>query len=500
MGGKVIITNIEALRAKYGSAGLAKIKSAVAALVASDKKKGLKTRLLAIDSPTTMKALGGIAVSSPGSERATKAAIDRVNARLDPDYVLLLGAPDVIPHQSLANPVFSPGDDDDRVVPSDLPYACDAPFSTRISTFLGPTRVVGRLPDVTGGTDPGYLVGLLKNAAHATPLTYADYSRYFALTAEIWAGSTSLSVENIFGQASGLKESPPSGPKWTATELGALSHYINCHGGQADPQYYGQKTKKDFPVAHVSTWAAGKIRPGTVASVECCYGAELYDAPGLDLPLPMANTYLKDGAHGFFGSTTIAYGPADGNDQADIICQVFLLRVVSGASLGRATLEARQAFVSGAAQLDPVNLKTLAQFNLLGDPSIHPVAAPSPDGLPTVEAHVLGRAERRDQLKAVGDFLSAGKAVVASGSTKGITARQRVAMTGLAKRGALKPTALRVFKVRGGGSGSRGKALSRPTSYLLMHGNGDHDERLRGCVVAKLVGGRVVAARTYYRR
>jgi hypothetical protein len=88
----------------------------------------------------------------------------------------------------------------------------------------------------------------------------------------------------------------------------------------------------------------------------------------------MALEYLKQGAYGFFGSTTTAYGPAAGNDWADEICRLFMRKVLSGASLGRAALEARLDYLRFSRWDDPVKLKTLAQFHLLGDPSIHPVA------------------------------------------------------------------------------------------------------------------------------
>lgn len=89
---------------------------------------------------------------------------------------------------------------------------------------------------------------------------------------------------------------------------------------------------------------------GTVAAVECCYGAELYDATTLGIDLPICQSYLRQGAYGYFGSTTIAYGPVDSNGAADLICQYFLLNVLEGSSLGRATLAARQQFVGNAAQ------------------------------------------------------------------------------------------------------------------------------------------------------
>jgi hypothetical protein len=136
-------------------------------------------------------------------------------------------------------------------------------------------------------------------------------------------------------------------------------------------------------------------------------------------------------AYGFLGSTTTAYGPFSGNDQADIICQIFLRRVLEGASLGRAALEARQRLVERTSPLSPMNQKTLAQFNLYGDPAVVPVAtatstlvvAPKVTPL-SLAAKSLGksksmvatnavkmagaveRAERRETLRAKGDFLA----------------------------------------------------------------------------------------------
>src|SRR5713101_7104466 len=62
-----------------------------------------------------------------------------------PQYIVLLGAVDVIPHQDLQNPAYNPGrpdDDPDQIVPSDLPYACAAPYSQNAADFIAPARVV----------------------------------------------------------------------------------------------------------------------------------------------------------------------------------------------------------------------------------------------------------------------------------------------------------------------------------------------------------------------
>ena len=56
--------------------------------------------------------------------------------QLAPEYVMLLGAWDIIPHQSLKNPALADrrSEDPDPLVPSDLPYACDAKLSSNVLT------------------------------------------------------------------------------------------------------------------------------------------------------------------------------------------------------------------------------------------------------------------------------------------------------------------------------------------------------------------------------
>jgi hypothetical protein len=82
---------------------------------------------------------------------------------------------------------------------------------------------------------------------------------------------------------------------------------------------------------------------------------------------------LGNGAFAFFGSSTIAFGESVGLSAADLSTQYFLQSILKGASTGRATLQARQEYILKHSELNPIDLKTLAQFNLLGDRSIHPV-------------------------------------------------------------------------------------------------------------------------------
>jgi len=152
---------------------------------------------------------------------------------------------------------------------------------------------------------------------------------------------------------------------------------INCHGGEIDARFWGQDAKTDEiePASINSQDVNKKLRPGTVAVMECCFGGQLYEPkPKLDLPMSICNSYLLNGAIGYVGSSCSAYGAVNGEKflyNADLIAKYFLRHLLNGSSLGRAFLETRQEYFSKNNQPDPIDYKTLAQFNLAGDPSLH---------------------------------------------------------------------------------------------------------------------------------
>ena len=409
MTNKVIVCNSGALAAKY-QAGANLIQNAVTQLIAADNVRGIQSRYVAIDDAATMQAFHGVPVTNATDPHQTKDAIDAVYSSAAPDYILLLGGPDLIPHQDIANPVYDGNNDVDQIAWSDLPYACDAPYSQNAQDFVGPTRVVGRLPDVTGVNDPAYLVNLLTLAANFAPGPPASYAPYLGVTASVWPGSTSLSLNAIFGNSTDMQVVPPATDAWPAALLSRKSHFFNCHGAATDPHFYGQQGDQ-YPFALDAGLVAGNLTPSTVMAAEACYGAQLY-APTADIPMGMANTYLSSGSSAYFGSTTIAYGDADTNSDADLICQYFLESLLAGASSGRAALEARQNYARAGASLSPTDLKTLAQYLLLGDPSLVPVAPPAaPHAIPGAAAADAERASRRMVLIAAGREIARTKAV-----------------------------------------------------------------------------------------
>ena len=367
---KIIVSAKSRLTLKYGKQ-FSKINKLLQTLKAADKKRGIATRIVFIDDAVSAKQAGIKPVKNVNA-RECKRAVDDLYKKHLPDYIVLAGSQDIFPFQEINNPA---DEDGDMTVPSDLPYACDAPYSKSVQSFTGPTRVVGRIPDVPGENDIQYFTTVINNIINAKPRKEELYMQYFGVSAWVWRISTELSLQNMVGNHTNLLLSPGSKSKYTAAQLKKLTHFYNCHGAQNDMAFYGQKGS-NYPIAVSSTQLNGKISAGTIVAAECCYGAELVNPVLLPQPgvLSIANNYLKNNAIAFMGSSNIAYGPADSQGLADLITQYFIKNIIAGASTGRALLQARQQFLSESGpHLDPYELKTIAQFHLLGDPSILPV-------------------------------------------------------------------------------------------------------------------------------
>ena len=406
---KLIITSKTALQQKYGDAHQL-ILDDLAALQAYDTGRHLDAHIIFIDDAVQMQSCQATAVTDTSDEAGHKKAVDELYRFFSPGYIMLVGSQDIIPFQRLKN--LLPGDNDpDSVIPSDLPYACDTPYDTDPGKFVAPTRVVGRLPDVPGLPDASYLHTLITNIMAAAPSQQGDYLPYFSLSTYDWQNSTQNSLQNIFGNNHQLLLFPGdeamNGTNWTAAQLQAKTHFINCHGAIYNPGYYGQKAT-DFPLALRSDILKDKITPGTVVAAECCYGGQLFDPKKNSAKrISMANSYLLNHALAFVGSSNIAYGPPTGQGPADLLTQYFLMNVLNGPSSGRAMLEARQRFLHEMGPtLDPYELKTAAQFYLLGDPSWQPVINDKDPSTPgDAQLFVNTVQNRRDNLEARGKML-----------------------------------------------------------------------------------------------
>ena len=500
------VTNYKALRTKYGVDGAIQVWNTIV-----DTFGGY-----GFDLSDDADSWGYDPVTRVSSCRQNKNAIDVIFKACNPYYLIIIGASDVVPFQDLENTCMSLQDQDAHAW-GDIPYACDAPYSKNPANFRAPTRVVGRIPDLVGASSPSYVVKLLKASAKAKSRRASDYESYLGVTAAVWKGSTSKSLDNIFGSDSDMQTSPTNGPVWTTAQMKSRAHFINCHGAEADPFYYGEKNGK-FPKAHSAAFIAGKIAEGTVATAECCYGAELYDPSVSDGQAGICSTYLDNGAYGFFGSSTIAYGPANGQGAADLITQYFMKHVLAGASLGRAVLQARQEYiaaeVSHSGAMDPVALKTLAQFYLLGDPTIHPVEKPEiPEEIGPVSLmkglaksvleSIDSRSQRRQDLIRNGAILLASAAYSRVSEKLKPSSSVKQALNSIASNLNLKDQSIRSFSVSGGVSAKAfGVKQVKRVFHTVQGAVGSKQKTFTpaAIIVAEERDGEIVSIKNYERR
>lgn len=391
---KVIVTNKGALTSKYGASNFSHIESAINSMIGADQARFIIDTVVYVDDATQMKSYNGTAVKNAADDKQNKDAIDAICTSIDPDYVAILGAQDIIPLQILNNPTG----DSDHNVPSDLPYACTAAYSKSISSFLSPTRVVGRIPGVPSINDPKALLNAINTSVSMHGLEKKNYNSYFSVSASVWEGSSKQSITNIAGNATNLHLSPPDGPNWTDQQLIPRIHFVNCHGSSNNANWYGQKGN-NYPIAVQASQIAKKIIPNTIGAAECCYGGQLYNPGGV------CTSYLNSGIASFCGSTNIAYGPTNGQGEADLITQYFLINLLATSSAGSAMLQARQTYINGHKPMSIYDLKTIAQFNLLGDPSSHPVIPNESSDQKAMHEKAATRTLKRNELKLFGQHI-----------------------------------------------------------------------------------------------
>ena len=429
---KVVFTHVGALRAKYGSTGVSRLRAALRTMISNDRGRGVVSTVVDVSSAAALRPVGEPRIADPGDHDRFRRVLDAVCTLAEPDYVLLYGGPDIVPLVPLVNPMPAPDPDPD--LPSDLPYAVPGGLTGLDPTALvGPTRVVGRLPDTmsVGGLDGAAAYArLTRSTARWRSADRAALGDPLCLSTARWQLSTAASAAAVLGPGATLRLAPPVTGPWAGPGLDTRLHLVNLHGATADPHWTGDP---GFAPAVATADLTGRRLPGTVAVTESCFGAELWD-PALALgalPLPLA--YLAAGAYAVVGPTCLSYGGRTAPDAADVLCWLVVEEVLAGASLGRALLTARQRYVAAQPAMTPVDLKTLAQFSLLGDPSIHLVTPPP--GAP-----VGARIDRRRRLAFAGIRLQRDTTVLSAAAVQ-LTVRRRRTRTG--------PAQLRVTEVTG---------------------------------------------------
>ena len=203
-----------------------------------------------------------------------------------------------MPYQDLKNKLHDPADPDsdpDRFAGSDLPYACEAPYSQDVDQVPRPDARRRPHPRPDRRRHAGVPDRRCSRRV-PPPRPQPRPDSCFALSAKVWVKSTKMSVRNILGAVPVVLTSPTAGPAFTQAQLREKVHFVNCHGNESDHTFSGECPR----TSTARRWTRGSspgVSDGTVAAFECCFGAELYDPAGLPA-MSIANTYLAKGAAG----------------------------------------------------------------------------------------------------------------------------------------------------------------------------------------------------------
>jgi hypothetical protein len=304
-------------------------------------------------------------------------------AQVELATVVLIGGDECIPFHRLQNPI----PDDDRVIFSDNPYACDD------AGYLIPQRIVSRLPE-GDDDDPTLLLNMLTTmtdyhrSAHHQGRQGFDVAAWLRIrsgvgdrlargvAAEVWQEPSRLVLRNLHADAK-LILSPPHTNQSSAHKViaGREVLYLNLHGAAGMPHFYGQPADAwgaatALPIALSPDHIQRSAVAGTIIISEACYGAEL---AGRNIRNSIPLKALSQGALAFVGATVNAYGssvaPLLG---ADLLFERLTHHLATGMPVGMslhyARLEFAQTMYDRQGFLDDVDMKTLIEFILLGDP------------------------------------------------------------------------------------------------------------------------------------
>jgi len=423
---KLSVTVKRRLEAKYKAPAARKqIDTARQNWINADAKRGIQTMHVAVDdsADTNMKKLGVRPVSGDVTPGKIKQVIDDLWKKITPTphYLVLFGGHDIVPMFEVENPTHDFNSDTDKTVLTDNPYASYKRFSANWHSYVVPDRVVGRIPDMLSDSDPAWFVDYLKTATKWKPKPANLYKRTYAIcTAEAKRAASDVMQEAFAKSTLPLFICPPISDTSTRARhgLSARLHTIKCHGNEGDATFWGfpeYDQRKEQPCPAISSTTLRQLRHltrSTVVAAMCCYGAQIFSPEDPHArkrgQWPMASTYLRKGALGFVGSTKMAWVGVSDMGKADRIVVAYLQNVLAGDSLGNALLACKQDYkrTTAGGVLGDEDAKTLIEYVLLGDPSIHPVISSEvAEGELAVQERQQRRVARAMLAAGIRDFL-----------------------------------------------------------------------------------------------
>ena len=349
----IILTRGRALLNELSGGSPEELHSIINEYASFCEKKGIHYYYLDLDDNAVGSGSGGV--------ESTVALLQKINKAAQIKYLFILGNERVIQVAKWEDLT-----EDDQDVESDLCYTLletGSPWESGTFRISKAIRV-GRLP-VYGGEDFGLFRSYFETVMAAAP--HFETTKKFGLSALVWEDESNEEFSSFSKEE--VEVSPEVSisnvKKYISPDINIF--YFNLHGSNETEYWYGQKGRC-FPEA-VSPDLFNTSKKPYIVGVEACYGAKYTDGLTAD-----DSILLKAMTHkciSFLGSSKIAYGtPTAPGCCADVIIGEFLRQISNGETAGNAFLQGMKKLVSAGKRLDDTEVKTLAEFNLYGDPSV----------------------------------------------------------------------------------------------------------------------------------
>lgn len=330
--------------------------------------RAIEGHVAVLDDPVQL-ALAGLDALSSVSSGGTVRAVRAYAQRQDCDAVLLVGGHRILPMVEVLNPAVTPGYDPDRVVPTDLPYGAD---DDTPAAYVQCRRIVSRLPSPRSG-ELDDLLALIDVVGRAEPAK----SGGTAVVSREWQEAGARVAARIPGSVR-IRVAPHYELDEThRDDLVCRWLYVNLHGRPDHDEWQAfDESGPDFVKVMDPTSFSYPELAGSSMYCENCYGLKpLWNRSGETC----IDAAFRHGLRSVVGATGLAYGAyltrGQGGDpgfleNADFLASAFFDGVSEALGAGDAFREARDRLVArSGGLLNRYQLKTLLQFQLLGDPT-----------------------------------------------------------------------------------------------------------------------------------
>lgn len=372
----LLVTARRPLETMYGSGAYMSIMKGLHDLVERWASRSIGAQIVAIDDSAHLASMGLAA----WGEVSASWPIDAVRfcaSKWDCDTVFLIGDERIVPMVSVGNPVRDRSLDGDVAVLTDLPYGAAGDSA---GEYVHAVRAVSRLPAPKSGSLDDFLLRIARVGRHG-----AATAAGLAIVGEEWR-SAGERVAAEMPQGTSLRIAPDYRLDATRQEdLSGRWLYVNLHGVRQHDRWqaYDMSRLKYVPCVTPASFAREEA-VGSRMFCETCYGVKT----GSGDMHTCIDEGFRAGMRAVVGATGLAYGAhlARGKrgdafflENADGLARAFFRSIDGSVGPADALRAARQQFLLGYrgsgptassvnAGLTSFALKTLLQFQLLGDP------------------------------------------------------------------------------------------------------------------------------------